>query len=125
MLKEAKCVKVQVDNGTEFYNPTFKALLAKNNIKMYSTDSDVKASVVERFQRTIKEKMWRYFTANGTNRWIDILDDLILSYNDSYHRSIKCKPNQVNKSNEAQVYQNLYKYTKNEGDSTSLPKFKF
>ena len=125
MLKKAKCVKVQVDNGAKFYNPTFKKLLEKHNIKMYSTDSDVKASVVERFQRTIKEKMWRYFTDKQTNRWIDILDKIILAYNDSYHRSIKYKPNEVNKSNEVKVFENLYKYKKNEGDSSSLPKFNY
>ena len=125
ILMHSKCDKIQVDKGTEFYNETFKALLKKHGIEMYSTDSDVKASVVERFQRTIKEKMWRYFTANSTNKWIDVLDNLILAYNDSYHRSIKMKPNQVTKENETKVYENLYKYKKGEGDSSSLPKFKF
>ena len=125
MIKHNKPRKIQVDNGKEFYNSVFEKLLEKNNIKMYSTDSDVKASIVERFNRTLKEKMWRYFTENQTNKWTDILDDLIDSYNNSYHRSIKIEPNKVSPENENQIYENLYGFKKNEGDSTFLKKFKF
>ena len=53
MLKGVKPRKIQVDNGKEFYNSVFEKLLKENNIKMYSTDSDLKASVVERFNRTL------------------------------------------------------------------------
>ena len=99
MIKKVKPNKVQCDKGKEFYNSLFQKLLKENDIKMYSTDSDLKASVVERFNRTIKEKMWRYFTETNTKKWINILPELIKSYNNSYHRSIKRKPNDVNKSN--------------------------
>ena len=125
MIKTTKPSKIQVDNGKEFYNSVFEKLLKDNDIKMYSTDSDVKASIVERFNRTLKEKMWRYFTEKQTNKWIDILDDLIDSYNNSYHRSIKIEPVNVNKDNEDKIYENLYGYKKNEGDSSILKKFKF
>ena len=125
MIKNKKPNKIQVDNGKEFYNSVFEKLLRENDIKIYSTDSDLKASVVERFNRTLKERMWRYFTEKGTNKWIDILDDLILSYNNSYHRSIKTEPNKVNKKNEDKIYENLYGFKKEEGDTSFLKKFKF
>jgi len=125
MLNGVKPRKIQVDNGKEFYNSVFEKLLKENNIKMYSTDSDLKASVVERFNRTLKEKMWRYFTENQTNKWIDIIDDLVDSYNNTYHSSIKIEPINVNSENENKVYENLYGFKKNEGDSSFLPKFKF
>jgi hypothetical protein len=80
---------------------------------MYSTDSDLKAQIVERFNRTLKEKMWRYFTEKQTNKWTDILDDLINSYNNSYHTSIKIEPLNVNKRYENEIYKNLYGYHKN------------
>ena len=64
-------------------------------------------------------------TENKTNKWTDILDDLIDSYNNSYHRSIKIEPNKVSPENENQIYENLYGFKKNEGDSTFLKKFKF
>ena len=61
---------LQTDLGKEFYNATFKRLVKKHNINHYSTYSNLKASIVERFNRTLKSKMWRYFTANGTYKWI-------------------------------------------------------
>ena len=51
--------------------------------------SDLKASLVERVIRTIKDKMWRAFTDRNKEKYIDILDQLILSYNNTRHRSIK------------------------------------
>ena len=60
------------------------------------------------FNRTIKTRMWRYFSAKGTYRWIDIVQDLVKGYNNSKHRSIGMTPNQVNLSNEAQVRDTLY-----------------
>ena len=72
-------------------------------MQFYTTNSDLKASVIERFNRTIKEKMWRYFTFKNNHKYIDILDQLLESYNNSYHRSIKTKPSSVNTSNENKI----------------------
>ena len=36
--------------------------------------------------------MWRYFTKNSTNRYLDVLPQLTKAYNDSYHCKIKAKP---------------------------------
>jgi len=87
---------------------------------MYSTDSDLKACVVERFNRTLKEKMWRYFTFSKTKRWIDVLPQLIKSYNNSYHRSIKRKPNQVRKKDEDELFLTLYHYNKSDGNNSTI-----
>ena len=54
-----------------------------------------KASQVERVQRTIRQRLGRVFTLNNNNKWIDIIDDVINSYNNSFHRSIKMKPANV------------------------------
>jgi hypothetical protein len=53
-------------------------------------------------------KMWRYFTFKNTYRYIDILQDLLLSYNHSFHSSIKMCPTEVNNDNIMTVWQNLY-----------------
>ena len=100
--------KLETDGGTEFKNKLFTALLKKLNIQTYSISSVRKCSIVERANRTIKTKMYRSFTARGSRVWIDILDDLIDTYNSSYHSSIKMKPNQVSSSTEAKVRKNLY-----------------
>ena len=64
--------------------------------------------------------MWRYFTFSGSKKWIDILQDLISSYNNSYHRSIKRKPNQVFKKDEDELFMTLYNYRKTDGNTSSI-----
>lgn len=79
---------LHVDRGREFYNKHFEALVKKHNIKMYSTFSAVKASIVERFNRTLKQRMFKEFTSRGSRDWITILPALIDDYNNSMHRTI-------------------------------------
>lgn len=101
--------KVQTDHGKEFYNAKVQELFKKYNINHFSTNSLFKASVVERFNRTLKEKMWKHFTEMGNHKWIDVIDDLVFNYNNSYHRSIKTTPLEASlKKNEDKVRNNLY-----------------
>ena len=51
--------------------------------------------------------MYKYLTAKNTLTYINVLPQLVSSYNNTYHRSIKMKPNQVTKANEAQVWDTL------------------
>ena len=82
--------------------------MKEHNIRFFTTHNKTKASIVERFNRTLKGKMWKYFTANNTLRYIDILQKLIKSYNHSRHHSIGMRPVDVNKKNENVVCQSLY-----------------
>jgi hypothetical protein len=86
---------LQLDNGKEFYNTTFDTLMAKYNIHKYSTFSIMKACIVERFNRTIKEKMFRKFMARGSHECISILPLLLNEYNNSKHRTIGMTPVQA------------------------------
>ena len=83
IFKERKPEKMWVDKGKEFYNKDVKDL-----IELYSTENEEKSSVVERWIRRMKEKMWKYFTANSTNNFINVLSDLVKEYN-TRHSSIK------------------------------------
>ena len=66
ILKEnRKPVQLQTDKGSEFYNRTFSDYLKDQNIHHFSTHGDTKAATVERFNRTLKERMYRAFTANN------------------------------------------------------------
>ncbi|CAB3994841.1 uncharacterized transposon-derived [Paramuricea clavata] len=77
----------QFDNGTEFYNNGVKALLTEHDIHYFSTRlTGKKAAIVERFNRTLKTRMWKYFTEKK-KKWIDILPNLVNSYNHSKHRT--------------------------------------
>ena len=100
--------KIQTDEGTEFFNKHFKDLMKAEEIQLYNTYNETKASVVERVIRTLKTRMWRYFTAKRTRRYIDVLQDLVDSYNKSKHRSIQKKPINVTQENEREVWHTLY-----------------
>ena len=100
--------KLQTDKGTEFFNREFKALVREYNVLHFTTSNETKACIVERFNRTLKTKMWRYLTANNSRRYVDILQDLVSSYNRGYHRSIKMALSEVTKENEQTVFNNLY-----------------
>ena len=91
---------VQSDKGTELVNSTFQSMLKQHDIKFYTSENeDIKAAVVERFNRTLKTKMYRYFTAKNTRRHVDVLPDLLHSYNHTYHRSIGIAPVEVDDTN--------------------------
>jgi len=64
IFKKRKPEKLWVDKGKEFYNKL---------VDLYSTENEEKSSVVERWNRTMKDKMFKYFTANSTKKYIDIL----------------------------------------------------
>ncbi|XP_044005885.1 uncharacterized protein LOC122850894 [Aphidius gifuensis] len=100
---------LHVDQGKEFYNKEFEGLMQKHKIHMYSTYSNLIASVVERFNRTLKNKMWEKFTYQGSYKWLEILPHLLENYNNSKHRTIKMKPIDVTKGNKKQLLRNVYK----------------
>ncbi|XP_058789569.1 LOW QUALITY PROTEIN: uncharacterized protein LOC131663271 [Phymastichus coffea] len=87
--------KICLDKGHEFYNKDFNSLMTKHNIHIYSTYSKFKASICERFSKTLKNKMWKKFSLNGNYKWLDILPDLVSQYNNSKHRTIGMKPSEV------------------------------
>lgn len=101
--------KIQFDDGTEFYNQNIYDLFDKHNIEYFSTRSDKKASIVERLNRTLKTRMWKYFTANETEVWYDNLDNLVNDYNNSFHSGIGMTPTEArDPENSDTVWYNLY-----------------
>ena len=108
IIGERKPDKIQTDEGKEFLNKEMEAYLFENDIQLYVLRSEMKASVIERYNRTLKEKMYRYFTFSNTKRYKDVLSDIVSSYNNSYHRSIKMAPIEVVQENKEQVRRNLY-----------------
>ena len=125
--------KIQTDQGTEFFNKQFKDLMKEEEIQLYNTYNETKASVVQRVIPTLKTRMWRYFTAKKTMRYIEVLQDLVDSYNRSKHRSIQKKPINVTQNNEREVWHTLYgerekeesvKYKFEVGDQVRISKMK-
>ena len=102
---------LQTDQGVVFLNTSVQALLQSYGIHHFSTlNAETKASIVERFNRMLKMRMWRYFTKHQTWRYIDVLQDLVRSYNNTPHRSIGMTPLRVNAKNQEKVWQRLYSH---------------
>lgn len=103
-----KCDRLQSDHGGEFDSHKFRALMKENGIIFNTTSNpDTKASIVERSLRTIKGKIYKYLTYANTFRYIDVLNDIVSAYNNTYHSTIKMKPSEVNDKNILQVYRNI------------------
>lgn len=95
ILSERKPKNLQTDNGKEFYNKVFQNLMKTMDINHYSTFSNLKASIIERFNRTLKSAMWKQFSLQGNYNWLSILQILVDKYNKRKHSTIKMAPASV------------------------------
>ena len=122
---------LQTDRGLEFLNAHVQGVFRKHNIHHYfSLNDDIKAALVERFNRTLKSRLYRYMTHRHTNRWIDALHDVVESYNRSRHRSIGMAPIDVTRDKEDEIASRLYppkpplRYKYDVGDRVRIARYK-
>lgn len=109
IIKEASYTptNLQSDQGKEFYNGTFQALMRRYNINHYSTYSTKKAAIVERVIRTLKNHLYKQFSARGSYRWLQILPVVTKQYNSSKHRTIGMRPIDVQPNTQIKTYDYL------------------
>lgn len=100
---------IHSDQGKEFFNKHFQCLLDKYKINHYSTYTKMKASIVERLNRTFLNKLWRQFNLQGSHEWMSQLQSIIDNYNSSVHRTIKMRPIDVNEKNQRNLLRTAYK----------------
>lgn len=124
---------IQSDQGKEFFNAHFKKLMEQHGINHYTTYSSLKSSIVERFNRTLKNKMWKEFSFNGNYRWIDLLQNLLNEYNNTVHRTTGYKPAAVNHRNARSILNSVYSNIKvsdpkiskfNVGDAVRISRYR-
>lgn len=106
-----KIEKIQSDNGVEFYGKPFQSLMKKYNIHLYSSYSNLKASIVERCVLTIKRFLYKRMSLRGKYVWYDILQEVQNFYNGKFHRTIKMAPNDVNTGNAEHLLKTVYNYS--------------
>ena len=82
----------QTDEGKEFYNKPIGDYLKSLGIHHFSVHSKMKAAMVEWFNKTLKTCMWHVFTTRGNYKWIDVVQDLVDSYNSTVHSAIGLAP---------------------------------
>ena len=114
--------RFQTDRGTEFHNRMLQRWVKDRGIDHFSTEGDANAAVVEWFNRTLKERLYRYFTAANTSRFDNELPQLVQGYNATRHRSIGMAPQDVTWDNEEAVWKRLYE--KRLKQKHPQPKFK-
>jgi transposase InsO family protein len=109
LLAENQVDSLFTDAGGEFKNKLVAALCKKMGVTQYfANNPDTKASICERFNRTLKQRMFRLMTHTGSRRYIDAIEDIVNGYNKSYHRSIGMSPDEVSDNNLQSVFNHMY-----------------
>ena len=119
-LKKNKSEFIWSDRDSSFFSKEMQQFFIDNNVKIYHTNSHLKATVIERFNSSLRELMMKHFVKNNNTIWYNILRKLIRIYNNRFHSTIKMKPIQVNKNNEKYIRENIYTYNR----TSKNPKFK-
>ena len=120
IFKERKPKFIWSDKESAFFSKEMLKFFEDHNIKIYYTNSNLKAVVIERFNRSLRELMMKEFVKNNNTVWYNILQKLIKFYNNRYHNTIKDKPININKSNEKYIKDTIYTYNV----TNKIPKFK-
>ena len=110
IFKQRKPKYIWSDQESTFFSKEMSKFFENNNVKIYHTYSSLKAVIVERFNRSLRELMMKKFVKSNNTVWYNILPKLIKTYNNRYHRTIKMKPIDVNKSNEKHIKNTVYNY---------------
>ena len=108
LLMNERPNKIQADQGSEFFNKDVAKMLEAFGPKLYHSYSDKKATIVERVQRTIRQRLGRLFTQQNNRNWVDHIQELTDSYNNSLHRTIKMKPVDVRPEHTANIFARLF-----------------
>ena len=110
ILKECKPKYIWSDQESSLFSKEMLQFFKDNNVEIYYTHSDLKAVIIERFNKSLRELMMKEFVKNNNTVWYNILPDLINTYNNRYHQTIKIKPKNVNKLNEKHIRNTVYNY---------------
>lgn len=110
---------LRTDKGSEFKNRWVQTFLKKEQINVIYTQNETKANYAERVIRTMKNLMYRYFMKNRTYRFVNVLQDLVKSYNNRPHRSLGGNaPTNVNQQNADEIRLAAYLSLKTKAELT-------
>ena len=100
--------RIQTNKGKKFFNSDFQAMMSRHGIQHLASKSEQKAAVVEQLNRTIKTRIWTYFSDPNTVRKLDVIQDLVDAYNHSGHGFIGMAPADVQNTNENRLWVRLF-----------------
>ena len=118
--------KIWVDEGSEFYNSSFKKWFKDKNIEMYLTHNEGKSVVAKRYIKKLNNKIYKHMIKVSKNVYHDVLNDIVSKYNKTYHTTIKITPIDVKSDSYAEysVDSNPKDPKFNIGDHVRIPKYK-
>ncbi len=97
---------IRTDRGSEFRNAVVSKFLKDEQIGQYFTSNQSQAAYIERCWKTIKKRMTKYMQDRKTWKYINILQDLVTGYNNTYHSILRVAPNDVNANNQLEIEYN-------------------
>ena len=100
--------RLRTDAATDFTSKKFQENLQNKNIIHFTTHSEKQANYVERFIQTIKSKIFRYIVEKNNPRYIDIIPQMVDSYNKTWHSGIQSEPVNVTTENEKALWWQMY-----------------
>jgi len=101
-------VWVRTHKGKEFLNSTFPNLIKHEGIQFeVCRNPDIKCSIAERAQSTIRDKLYKFFTYKNTYRYIDVLQDFVVGYNAAVHSSTVMAPASVTDSDVLAIWKRM------------------
>jgi hypothetical protein len=108
-----RLVWVRTDKGKEFLNTQFQALLKSEGIEFQvCINPDVKYSVVERVNRSLRDKLYKYFSYKNTYRYIEVLPKFITGYNAIIHSTTGMAPGNVRDTDVLAIWNKVQKKVK-------------
>ena len=96
LFQNRKPIHIQSNIGTEFVNRIVQQYLKRQGVSFRTTyNPDIKGAIGEDFQRSVKSRMYKFFTKNNTYRYLDDINRLVIGYNSSVHSTIGMPPSKV------------------------------
>ena len=108
VFRERKPQTLRSDQGKEYLNNIVQTYLKTKSIHHFVAYNELHANYAERIIGTLKRKLFRYFSKHQTYKYIDVLDYIVNSYNNTTHSSIKMSPVEVTHENEQALYEKVY-----------------
>lgn len=100
--------RLRTDRGTEFTSKKTRKFMSERGISQMFTSNEVQANYAERVIQTLKKKIFSFLRMNNSQRYIDVLQDLVTSYNNTWHHGIRELPAKVSKQNEKRLWWQMY-----------------
>ena len=100
LIEETAPTIINTDLGSEFISSEFKKIITRQGIEInyIGVHEHKKIGIIDRFVRTLRQKINMYLTQYNTSKYIDVLQTIVDNYNNNYHSGIKMIPADVTKN---------------------------